>query len=449
MRKIYLLLLFFSHYSLLASTDNLNCPTVSATVSNQIICSGGTTMISLTSDIADTTFNWQVTQSNVTGASDGSGNLIAQTITAIGISSGTVTYTIIPFANNCYGTPIQVTITVNAVIDTIVSSNSIEICSEELAQITVTSSQQGLTYDWSVVQTNATGASSGSLTTNTLQLNESLHTISSWQAGTVTYTITPHIGNCFGNPITVTVVVNPLPHAILADGSICVDSQNNIITPYVLDSNLPPDTNNLGFQWYFNGVPISGANANTYVVDSLVELGIYSITVINYTTACVFYSAPATVTASLPAQSLTVEPTEQPDGTYTLTVTVNGNSNYIFQLDNGQMQESNIFTDVPFGFHSISVTDTNGCTNLISQIDLPEITTQGLTVGPNPITDVVTIQKNKIINKVVIQNQLGQTVLENDYNSKNIELNLSHLNAGIYFISVASDTTEKRKIVKN
>ena len=56
-------------------------PTATATPSSQTICSGSTTSIALSSNVPGTTFSWTVMESGVTGASDGSGSSIAQTLT--------------------------------------------------------------------------------------------------------------------------------------------------------------------------------------------------------------------------------------------------------------------------------------------------------------------------------------------------------------------------------
>ena len=88
-------------------------PNAIATPAAQTICSGGTSAIALTSSVTGTTFTWTVVQTDVTGATDGSGTSIAQTLTATGNSQGTATYTITPKANGCDGTPTTVVITVN------------------------------------------------------------------------------------------------------------------------------------------------------------------------------------------------------------------------------------------------------------------------------------------------------------------------------------------------
>lgn len=88
---------------------------VTATPSSQTLCTGGTTSIALNSNVSGVSYSWTVVQSGVTGASNGSGSSISQTLFTIGTSAGTAVYTIIPSANGCSGNPVTVTVTVNPV----------------------------------------------------------------------------------------------------------------------------------------------------------------------------------------------------------------------------------------------------------------------------------------------------------------------------------------------
>jgi hypothetical protein len=88
-------------------------PIVTATPSAATICSGETSSISLTSTETGTTFTWTVAQTNVSGASAGTGNSIAQALTATGTTTGTVVYTISSTSKGCIGIPKIITVTVN------------------------------------------------------------------------------------------------------------------------------------------------------------------------------------------------------------------------------------------------------------------------------------------------------------------------------------------------
>ncbi|VAW49325.1 hypothetical protein MNBD_GAMMA03-160 [hydrothermal vent metagenome] len=201
--------------------------------SNQTICSGETTAIIITNPnaIAGTTFSWTFTQSNITGASTGSGTLIAQDLTVTdGFTQGTVDYTITPTVNGCSGTPIIITVTVDPVPDILAAPAAETICSGETTNISFSTPNgvTGVVYNWVVnVAGGITGASAGSgnLIAQTLLNPNNV-------AGLVTYTITPTVTvtGCSGLPINVNVVVKPIPTiATTGDEVICSNSSTNII----------------------------------------------------------------------------------------------------------------------------------------------------------------------------------------------------------------------------
>ena len=60
--------------------------------------------------------------------------------------------------------------------------------------------------------------------------------------------------------------------------------------------------------------------------------------------------------------------------THTVEVTVEGNGDYVYQLDNGPFQDSNIFENVSPGVHTITIRDVNGCGSVtieVSVVDYP------------------------------------------------------------------------------
>ena len=69
---------------------------------------------------------------------------------------------------------------------------------------------------------------------------------------------------------------------------------------------------------------------------------------------------------------------------------------------------------------------------------------------PNPVADMLTIQGNLPIDQVEVFNQLGQRVLTVRENAlQNNQIDLSRLNAGIYFVEITSETkTETLRVVK-
>jgi gliding motility-associated-like protein len=225
-------------------------PTVTATPTSEILCSGSTTGITLTSVPAGATFDWTINQTGVTGAVAGTGSAINQTLNTTGAAQGTVTYTITPSVGTCVGLPIDVTVTVNPIPTVTSNPTSQAICSSTSTAINLTSSPGGANLDWTTVETNATGSSAG----NGSAIFQILSTTGT-SSGTVTYTITPSMSGCVGTPIDVPVTVNPVPSATATPSvqTICSASAASIAL-----SSLPVGAT---FAWTITESGTAGATA--------------------------------------------------------------------------------------------------------------------------------------------------------------------------------------------
>ena len=181
-------------------------PTVTASSLFETICSGTATSITLAGSVPGTIFNWTVSESGISGATNGSGTIIAQTLTTTATVTGTATYTIIPSANGCDGTPVKVVITVKPfpVVNATPSSQSI--CTGNTTSIALTSSLPGTTFTWKVNQSGVSGAADGTGPTIAQTLS-----ITGTTTGIATYKITSDANACAGNPVDIEVTVNPIP----------------------------------------------------------------------------------------------------------------------------------------------------------------------------------------------------------------------------------------------
>lgn len=178
-------------------------PVATATPGSQTICTNQATSIALSSSAGGTTYSWTVVQSGVTGASNGTGSSITQTLTATGATSGTATYTITPTAGGCPGAPITVVITVNPL--PVVNVPPATICTGGSAVLTATGAT---TYSWSPAGTLS--ASTGS-------------SVTASPISTTTYTITGTTGTCVGSTTTTVTVISP-PTVTVNSGTICSGS---------------------------------------------------------------------------------------------------------------------------------------------------------------------------------------------------------------------------------
>jgi gliding motility-associated-like protein len=336
----------------------------------ETICSGGTTNISFTGAINNTVYTWSVVSSvGVSGALNGVGTSINQILTTTGLSQGTVVYEVTPSLNGCPGTPQRITVIVNPVPEIFGSATHPDLCSgRETTNILVSTFNAATVFNWVVEPNGVSGASAGTATGLSINIVQTLTTTGNVR-GYVDYIITPVLTGCSGIPITVRVYVNPLPVVSLTDGTICVDAAGVPFQTYELDSGL--NDVDYDFVWTFEDgtIPVAtipGATSATYTAT---EVGTYTVVAINSTTNCVSNEASSVVTATNPATSLTVTQSEYFSDNATLVVTVTGgNGTLLYQLDQGALQESNVFTGVTGGTHDITVVDTQGCTYLTLEV---------------------------------------------------------------------------------
>jgi gliding motility-associated-like protein len=335
----------------------------------QTICSGQATNISFSGAINNTVYSWSVVSSvGVSGALNASGASINQILTTTGLSQGTVVYEVTPSLNGCPGTPQRITVTVNPVPVIFGSATHPDLCSGESTFISVSTFNAATVFNWTVDPVGVSGASAGTNSGLFINIAQPLTTTGNTR-GYVDYIITPVLTGCPGIPITVRVYVDPLPVVSLTDGTICVDGAGVPFQTYVLDSGL--NDVDYDFVWTFEDgttpvATIPGATSATYTAT---QVGTYTVVAINSTTNCVSNIASAVVTATNPATSLTVTQSEYFSDNATLVVTVTGgNGTLLYQLDQGVLQESNVFTGVTGGTHDITVVDTQGCTYLTQKV---------------------------------------------------------------------------------
>jgi hypothetical protein len=198
----------------------------------QAICSGATTSISISNPnaVTGTSFGWTIqSNTNVTGASAGTGSLIAQTLTSTtGNTQGTVTYRITPTASSCSGAFTDVVVTVNPTPTLAVSPAQQTICSATAPNIVLTNPNTvtDTKYMWTVAPSGVSGASNqGSIATPvTGPISQTLTVTTTNAQGTGTYTITAvSPQGCVSASQNVIVTVNPVPIAVAKSTTVCSD----------------------------------------------------------------------------------------------------------------------------------------------------------------------------------------------------------------------------------
>jgi PKD repeat protein len=212
--------------------------TVTGTPTPPPVCSGSTFNYTITAVNPATTFTWTAaaTTGTATGfTTTGSGNTINDIITSSGSTDAVVTYTILPTLNGCQGTPFSLKVTVHPLPVINAVPVDAEICSNQPANITLTSNITPTTYTWaSVAGAGVTGNTDRSVAAAAASIQDILVNNAA-TPGTVTYTVTPYNGTCPGTPKQVVVTVKPAPKQSIAgpDEAICISST------YTLKGNDP------------------------------------------------------------------------------------------------------------------------------------------------------------------------------------------------------------------
>jgi gliding motility-associated-like protein len=92
-------------------------PVITVTPTVDEICSGEATIITMTTSPVGASIDWTVVENGTTGALNGSGNTLNQTLSATAQVDGIATYTITPSLNGCAGIPVDVIVTVHPTAD--------------------------------------------------------------------------------------------------------------------------------------------------------------------------------------------------------------------------------------------------------------------------------------------------------------------------------------------
>jgi PKD repeat protein len=328
-------------------------PVATATPNSQTICSGQTTGIALTSNVGGTTYNWTVVQSGVSGASNGSGSNISQTLTG----NGTATYTITPTANSCVGTPIIVVVTVNPLPVITVSSNS-PVCIGDTIKLT---SGGGTSYSW----IGPNGYSSNTQNPEILNAQINMNGY---------YIVNVTDGNSCTNSDSTLVTVNPLPTVIVGSNSpVCIG-----------DTIKLNSSGGITYTWTGPNSYSSGTQNPEILNAQLNMSGYYVVTVIDVN-ACVNSDSTQITVNALPTVTASVTPNDTICEADTITLTGSGAQSYIW--NNG------VVDGVPFAIsntttYTVIGTDGNGCEN-----------SNQITITVNPLPSVsFTMQDTVCVN---------------------------------------------------
>lgn len=154
-------------------------------------------------------------------------------------------------------------------------------------------------------------------------------------------------------------VINPLPIIDIEDQVICLDN-----LPLLVSAN----TNNPTDQYVWS-------TGETTPEIEISDVGSYWVTI-----TTVYGCENTRVFGVTESEAATIEVTEIVDFSdpNNITVTISGIGNYLYQLDDFEPQESNVFENVAMGYHTVKIIDLNGCSDVTKEVlvvDIPKFFT--------------------------------------------------------------------------
>ncbi|MBD0400477.1 PKD domain-containing protein [Flammeovirga sp. EKP202] len=368
-------------------------PTVGG-IEDVFVCSNELEEVDLTGDVANTIYHWEVIEnSGNLGVSDGS----SQTKWPIQIENTTnqtqiVKYEITPEVNNSFGAPQEVIVTVYPEVTSIVNNQSTQICSNENANVLISSLLQStsLTYTWRV--TNQSTSFSMAQYTGTINNNdgssitllaEKIENLTS-QDQTVQFEVTTLANNCEGQKATFAITVLALPEAkIKTTGSpaeICGDAQIR------LEAETQNAQTGTTYQWLKDGAEISGATATTLTVT---EQGIYTLRVIY--NSCEAVSDPFEVIQASSVQAK-ITPLTRTDFCFddNIAVTLSSDNtaqNYIWYKDGVEIDRGTAqITVTTEGVYKLETIDEGGCTSQPDEVTITRLAKPTALIAADQLT---------------------------------------------------------------
>jgi hypothetical protein len=204
------------------------------------ICSGSSTNLNLTTSngVSPVSYSWSIFSNpgGVTGASAGSGNLIAQSLTNPTDIIQTVVYRVTPTSGaGCPGATTDIAVDVYPQVTEVITNNSAAVCSGEAIDIDFTSPTANANIHLSAVYNGANGSVtySGQNIGTTGTISETLVSTSASPV-IVSYTFTASANGCVTSTETTNVVVGPAPVLNVVNNTPAICSGQN--TDFILTS---------------------------------------------------------------------------------------------------------------------------------------------------------------------------------------------------------------------
>ena len=177
--------------------------------------------------------------------------------------------------------------------------------------------------------------------------------------------------------VEVILKVNQLPVITLDESyRLCVDqnglpiaSEEGALSPPVIDTGL--DATLYSFEWRIDGVVQVGETGASIIATTG---GVYQVSITQLSSGCQTVVDTTVTVSQAPVEwSFNLTNGAFADN-HTVEILAQGLGEYIYSIDGGLFQDSNVFTNVSPGVHTITIKDANGCGQVsfdIGVVDYP------------------------------------------------------------------------------
>ncbi|ALJ04394.1 hypothetical protein APS56_04240 [Pseudalgibacter alginicilyticus] len=160
------------------------------------------------------------------------------------------------------------------------------------------------------------------------------------------------------------ITINPKPIIPIDDVvTLCINN---------LPLTISAETSNIGDIYLWS----TGETTSEILLTDPNDIGSYWVNVTTPTTGCSTTKSFEVIESAIADINFTT--TVDFADPNRITIDVSGIGNYVFSIDGGEPQTSNIFENAPIGEHTITVTDLNGCHDVSKEvvvIDVPKFVT--------------------------------------------------------------------------
>ncbi|WP_435356044.1 PA14 domain-containing protein [Emticicia sp. SJ17W-69] len=438
-------------------------PTVSVTVSNGTICTGGTSILTanVVGGTGTTTYQWQSSNDNVSFTNISGATSV--TYTTPSLSSTTYYKVIITQTGNGCGsvtsTASTITVLPDPTVSVTASNGTICVSGTSVLTANVVGGTGTTTYQWqsssdNVSFSNISGATSVTYTTSTLS-STTYYKVIITQTGN-------GCGSVTSTASTITVVAAPTVSVSASNGTICAGGTS------VLTANVVGGTGTTTYQWQSSSdnvsfSNISGATSVTYTTSALSSTTYYKVIITQTGNGCGSVTSTASTITVVAAPTVSVSASNGTicaGGTSVLTATVvggTGTTTYQWQSSNDNVSFTNISgaTSVTYTTPSLSsttyykviITQTgNGCGSVTSSASTITVVAAP-TVSVTASNGTICTGGTSILTANVVGGT-GTTTYQWQSSSDNISFsNISGATSVTYTTSTLSSTTYYKVII--